>query len=86
MSAMSRRTQPQRQSAKSRFFELGAVFSVSLVVVAVVMHYAIPWVDVPQAIGEFIPLVADYPIILVLILGLPALVFVFASIRDYFAP
>lgn len=75
----------QRQSARSRVKELVMVFLISITVIALVLHYALSGFDITMIVGEFVPIVAEYPFIRVLVV-VPLFVYLLATVRDYFAP
>lgn len=82
---MARAQQRPRQSNRNKVKELVAIYSVSLVVMALVIHFVMPGMDIHNIINAFEAL-GGMPTVVAMILGIPVLMYVFAFISDYFRP
>lgn len=67
-------------SSKAKLKRDVAIFSIILVVVAAVLHVALPWFDV----GSILGLLGDHLIIPAAILGFLALAYIVAAVDDHF--
>lgn len=63
-----------------------AVFTVALVGVSIIVHFAIPWIDMIQSLGWLVGFAWEYPIAAAIPVAFLVLFFIMAAVDDHFSP
>lgn len=74
-----------QQSARSELKRKVAIFSIFFVASALLLHFALPWFNLPAALNTTFNYAVEYPKAVVILIGVVIAFYVAATVDDYFA-
>jgi uncharacterized membrane protein YedE/YeeE len=74
-----------QQSARSELKRKVAIFGIFFVASALLLHFVLPWFNLPAALNTTVNYAVEYPKAVGIIIGIAVVFYAAATVDDYFS-